>query len=206
MSTGKRYIIHDTLEAYIQDLDSGDAYFLGWTTEGNVTRSINQETIRAGIGNKAVGMIQSDEGFTFSVTTGVHYQEIMELQLNNTFESVNDLVIQEIVESADGTFTATEKTVSGEVIDLDSTKFPKNYKVQLRSVAYDPDSGKVVADIYWIFDKATPDGNLEESFSSANNKTQTINWTALVPTGSDSYGKFAIVPRDQESGEPPVLG
>ena len=193
----KRYIIHDTMEAYIKDLETEKAYFFGWTTEGNVARAISQEPIKAGIYNKTVAILQADDGMTFSVTTGVHYEEVMELQMNSDFKSVTDLTIQEIVESADGTFTATEKTVSGQVMDLKAKNFPKVYQVQLRSIAYDPDSGEEVADIYWIFDKAMPDGNLEEAFTAGANKTQTINFTALVPVGSDSYGKYVVVPRNQ---------
>ena len=80
----------------------------------------------------------------FSVTTGVHYQEVMEMQMNSKFEAVTDLTVMDISESADGAFTATEKTVSGEVMDLNAKNLPKNYKVQLRSIAYDPDSGEEV--------------------------------------------------------------
>ena len=197
MTAMKRYIVHDVLEAYIEDMETQESYFLGWTTEGNVTRTINQEPIRAGIYNKVVGVIQTDEGMEFSVTTGVHYQEVMEMQMNSKFEAVTDLTVMDISESADGAFTATEKTVSGEVMDLKAKNLPKNYKVQLRSIAYDPDSGEEVADIYWIFDKAKPNGSLEEAFTAGQNKVQTIDFTALV--AGDSYGKYAIVPKAQET-------
>lgn len=198
MNTMKKYIVHDVLEAFIIDKETDESYFFGWTTEGNVSRTINQEPIRAGIYNKVVGVIQTDEGMEFSVTTGVHYQEAMELQMNSKFESVTDLTVMEVSQGVDGSFTATEKTVSGEVMDLKAKNLPKNYKVQLRSIAYDPDSNEEVADIYWIFEKARPNGSLEESFVAGSNKIQTIDFTAMV--AGDSYGQYAIVPKIQDNG------
>lgn len=193
----KRYIVHDTLEAYIEDLKTNKAYFFGWTTESRITRSIAQEPIKAGIYNRTVAMLQADDGITFSVNTGVHYEDVMELQFSDDFKDVTDLTVQEIVENPDGTFTTQEKTVSGQVMDLKPKNLPKAYRVQLRGIAYDPDTGDEVADVYWIFDKAMPDGNLEEIFAAGANKTQTVNFTAMVPIGGDSYGKYAIIPKNQ---------
>lgn len=194
MSTNKRYIIHDTLEAFLEDLDTGKTYFFGLTTSANINKSVAQEPIRAGLHNKIVGMIQSDEGLTFGVTVGVHYDDIYEIQMGNTFAE-GTATIQKVTESADGTFTATEEEVTGDILDLDADKLPKNYKVQLHGIAYDPETNVVVADIYWIFDKALPDGNLEETFEAGTNKTSEVNFTAQVPRGSSSYGKYVVVPR-----------
>lgn len=207
MKTGetKRYIIHDTLEAFIEDLDSGDSYFIGYTTEGNITRTISQEEIKAGIHNKTIAIIQSDDGMEFSVTTGIHYEDIMELQLGSSFERDAEVEIMEIEEDRDGSFTATPKTVTGDIIDLSAENMPKAYKTQLRSIAYDPETMKVVADIYWIFENAQPDGNLNETFGAATNKTQEITFKAKTPIGSDSYGICAFVPREDGSASAKTL-
>lgn len=194
MTIPKRYIIHDTLEAFLQDLDSNKNYFFGLTTTANVNKSVTQEPIRAGLHNKIVGMIQSDDGITFGVTVGMHYDDVYEIQLGNTFAE-GMATIQKVTESADGTFTVTEEEVNGNILDLDADKLPKNYKVQLHGIAYDPETNVIVADIYWIFNKALPNGNLEETFEAGTNKTTEITFTAQVPTGSSSYGQYVVVPR-----------
>lgn len=189
----KRYIVHDTLEAYL--VGGEKAYFFGWTTDGNVTRSITQEEIKGGIYNKTIAVLQTNDGMNFSVTTAIHHEEIMEIQMGSEFED-KETTIQKVTQERDGTFTATEETVTGTVMDLKADKLPRNYKVQLRTIAYDPDTNEEVADIYWIFDKATPDGNLNEVFSAGTNKTQEISFIAQTPIGSDSYGQYVIVPRE----------
>lgn len=192
----KRYIIHDTLEAFLTDLDTDKTYFFGWTTEGNIERTVEQEPIKAGIHNKVVGILQSDDGMSFSVTTGVHYEEVMEIQMGSEFKPLESLTIQRVVEQEDGTFISEDEEVTGQVMDLNSNNLPKNYKVQLRTIAYDPETNKEVADVYWIFDKATPDGNLSEVFSAGENKVQEINFMGQVPVGANSYGKYVVVARD----------
>lgn len=193
----KRYIIHDTLEAFLTDLSTGKTYFFGWTTEGNIERTVAQEPIKAGIYNKVVGILQSDDGMEFSVTTGVHYEEVMEIQMGSNFVPLSEMTIQAVTEDETGTFTAKEEAVTGQVMDLNAENLPKNYKVQLRTIAYDPDTNNEVADVYWIFDKATPDGNLSEVFSAGENKVQEVNFLGQVPIGSNSYGKYVVVPREE---------
>lgn len=85
--------------------------------------------------------------------------------------------------------------VEGQVLDLDSTAFPKNYKVQLHGIGYDPDTNEVVCDIYWLFDKAMPDGAFNFNGEKGNNVTEDIKFTAQTPVGAKSYGKYVVVPR-----------
>ena len=169
------------------------------TSSANVNKSVAQEQIRAGLYNRVVGMIQSDDGITFGVTIAMHYDDVYEIQTGNEFES-GSATIKKVDTAADGSFTVTDEEVTGDILELRTDKFPKNYKVQLHGIAYDPETNKVVADIYYIFDKALPDGNIEETFEAGSNKTNEINFTAQVSEGTLSYGRYVVVPRDTGTG------
>ncbi len=122
-------------------------------------------------------------------------------------------VIDKYGKEQSGTFDAGEVTIengkAGEfytviyeeaqptasVLDLNVEEFPKPHKVQLHTIAYDPDTEEVVADLYWIFDKARPDGNLTATYTAGENQQDTINFVCETPIGSTSYGKYVVVPR-----------
>ena len=190
----KKYVIHDTLEAYIKDGDN--ERFFGLTTAGNISKSVSQEELKAGIHNKTFYVLSVDEGMKFSVTLGLHYQDVYEIQTGQKFEAKTDIKIHKIVEASDGTITATEETAqAGEILDFKAGSFPKMAHVQLKTIAYDVETAEIAADIYYIFPKSQADGNLNEEFGAGANKTTEINFTALVAPGSESYGQMIIIPR-----------
>lgn len=188
----KHYLVHDTLEAFLKSGD--DLYFFGMTTNGNINKSVNQEKIRAGIGNKVVAVMSTENEMDFTITTGLHYHEVYEIQSGQKFTEDEEIEITDVVVAEDGTITATPKNVTGNVLDFKADSFPKNHHVQLRTIVYDPDTNVVVADMYFIFDKALPDGALNEAFQ-AGNKTAEINFSAMVDKDGN-YGKCIVVPRD----------
>ena len=191
----KKYIIHDTLEAYIKEGDK--EYFFGLTTGGNISRAVTQEQLRAGIHNKIFAVLSVDDGMTFSVTTGLHYRDVYELQTGQKFEPSTELTVHEVKELPDGTLEVNEKTtLAGDVLEFKSSSLPRIVDAQLKTIAYDKDTNKVVADIYYVFPKSQPDGNLNEDFNAGTNQTQEINFTVLADE-NDSYGKIMIIPRDQ---------
>lgn len=200
----KKYVIHDTLHAYIKEGDN-DRYF-GLTTASNISKSVTQEELKAGIHNKTFYVMNIDDGMKFSVTTGLHYQDVYEIQTGQKFEAKSDITTHKIVESPDGTITATEETLqAGEVLEFTSGSFPKNSHVQLRTIAYDIKTGRIAADVYYIFPQAMADGNLNEDFGAGTNKTQEISFTAMVPEGKDSYGQMIVIPRNQTEDEEDVI-
>lgn len=191
----KKYIIHDTLEAYLKEGDK--EYFFGLTTGGNVSKAVTQEQLRAGIHNKVFAVLSVDDGMTFSVTTGLHYRDVYEIQTGQKFEPSTTLTVQDVKELPDGTLEVAEKaTLAGDVLEFKSSTLPKIADAQLRTIAYDKDTNEIVADIYYIFPKSQPDGNLNEDFSAGANQTQEINFTVLADE-NDSYGKIMIIPREQ---------
>ena len=166
------------------------------TTNGNINKTVSQELIRAGIGNKVVAVLSTDNEMTFSITTGLHYHEIYEIQSGEKFAESAEIEVQDVSIDASGVVTTTPKTVTGDVLEFKADSFPKNHSVQLRTIVYDPDTNEVVADMYFIFDRALPDGALAEAFE-AGNKTSEINFTAMVDS-EGNYAKCVIVPRVPE--------
>lgn len=187
----KHFLIHDTLEAFLKSGD--DLYFFGMTTNGNINKAVNQEKIRAGIGNKVAAVLSTDNEMDFSITTGLHYHEIYEIQSGQKFAESAEIEINDVTVGADGTITATPKTVTGDVLEFKADSFPKNHFVQLKTIVYDPDTNEIVADLFFVFEKALPDGALAEAFSSAN-KTSEINFSTMVDSDGN-YGKCIVVPR-----------
>lgn len=190
----KKYVIQDVLEAYLKE--GTNEYFFGLTTAGNISKSISQEQLKAGIGNKTFYVLSSDDGMTVSVTTGLSYAEVYEIQTGQQFEASAVLAWNSVVEAADGTITVTPKTAqAGDVLDFKADSFPKIMNTELRTIAYDLETGAVVADIIYTFPKLMPDGNLNEEFGAGANKTQEIKFTALADISTGSYGKMMIIPR-----------
>lgn len=190
---GKTFIVKDVLEAYIKS-ENGKAYFYGLTTESSIVRNMTQELIRAGIGSKVVGTINDSEGYDINITTGLHYEDTLEIQIGEEYKAVTDLSVQKIVEDVDGTITATPETVVGNAIELEANAVPKNCELQLRGIAYDPDDNSIACEIFWIFPKVSPSGEFTQSYGMGTNNVQELSFKALVPKGSTSYGKYVIVP------------
>jgi len=185
------YLLKDTMEVFAKDIE-GKTYFFGLTTEGAVRRSISQDLIRAGLKSKVVGVLSTDEAWSIDVTTGLHYKELMEIQLGSDFES-GTKTIQEV--SSEG--VVSSKEVTGDIIDLEPDRFGKTLEdVQLHTIAYDPDTNVIVADIYWNFFSAFPDGNFEQVLGAGTNNIQTTTLTPTVAKGKTNYGYYAIVPRE----------
>lgn len=190
----EKYVIQDTLTAFL--MEGEKKRFFGLTTGANISRSVTQEELKAGIHNKTFYVLSVDDGMKFSVTTGLHYQDVYEIQMGQKFEEKADITIHKITETPEGVITSTEETMkAGKVLEFVAGSFPKNSYVQLETIAYDIKTAKVAADVIFIFPQAQADGNLNEDFGAGANKTQEITFTAMVPDGEKSYGKMIIIPR-----------
>lgn len=86
-----------------------------------------------------------------------------------------------------------ETTASVDQLDLDVDSFPSDLHVVLHTIAYDENADEIIADIYWDFPKAVPDGSIDESYSG-DAKTSTIGFK-VIDDGTGSYGTYMIVER-----------
>ena len=191
------YLLRDVAEVYLKSID-GDEYFLGLTTNTSVAKQATKTLIKAGIGARVVATMSVEEGYEISVETGLYSNELLQIQLGDTFTAKEFSVVDAGVDET-GKTTAIEKTVKGQVIELAYGQFPTNMEMQLRTVAYDRKTNVIVADVYWIFDKVQPDANFSQAFNMDVNNIQTVVFNAISEDGSTAYGKYAVVPRDQDS-------
>ena len=191
------YLLRDTVEVYLKSL-AGTEYFMGLTTSGAVAKQATKTPIKAGIGGRVVATMSVEEGYEITVETGLFLNELAQIQLGKEFNPENITIMDANVD-ANGVVTAEEKTVKGFAIDLGYGQFPENMEMQLKTIAYDRKTNKVVADVYWIFDKVQPDANFSQSFNMDTNNVQTVVFSAISEDGSTAYGKYVVVPRNQDS-------
>lgn len=81
------------------------------------------------------------------------------------------------------------------VLTLDSKKFPKNYYVELHTIAYDIDKNTVIADIYWQFNKCTPNGGLQAQYEAGKSNGDDVEFVAQLLAGNSAFGNYVVVPR-----------
>jgi hypothetical protein len=87
------------------------------------------------------------------------------------------------------------ESVTGDVLSLDSKKFPRNYYVELHTIAYDVDTNEVCADIFWQFNKCLPDGAMNASHEAGKQVGDEMKFNAQLIKGNSEYGKYVVVPR-----------
>lgn len=79
-------------------------------------------------------------------------------------------------------------------LKFDSTKFPSNVHLQLHTIAYNVDTDVKIADLYWDFPVASPDGNIDSGLNKGENTGNSVKFDIIKPFGVDTYGIFAVVP------------
>ena len=234
-------MVKDVFEAFIIDDVSGKSYFYGATEETNVSQSVNQEKLTAGIGNKVRAILQSQKEVNFSIQNLFHNDSSMVMQSgSNMTVGTKDIMKHEIkvatgnegsVECAitgtpkDGKVTVVDKfnkpfvatyvdnkvtitdgvvgnvytimyleTISNvSVLPFEAEKFPTVKHVQLHGIAYDPETNLIVADIYYDFRKAMPDGNIDKNYGKGSNTNDKIAFSTLEDEYGN-YGEYYVVP------------
>lgn len=88
-----------------------------------------------------------------------------------------------------------EETATAEVVTLDSAKFSELYEIQMSTICYDPDTMKVVKDLYIQFDQVKPAGEFDLSFENGTAITPELSLTALTPKGTTEMGRIFTVDR-----------
>lgn len=191
------YLLRDTGEVYLK-VPGGDHYFFGLTTAVNITKNSTKTLIKAGIGGKVVATMSVEEGWEITVETGLFANELIQVQLGASFEPKNVELYDAGVDET-GKVKADKIQAKGYAIDLGYGQYPENMEMQIRTVAYDRKTNQIVADVYFLFDKVQPDANFAQAFNMDTNNIQTVVFNAIAEDGSDAYGAYVVVPRDQDS-------
>lgn len=245
------YVLHDVFECLIVERDGAgavkDAKFIGYTTETGFSHTADQETIKAGIGNRAVGQLFKGKDVTFKVTSAFGADSILEMQTGGKFETttktmavterakiVSDdsegskvvlkqmpstIVGQPVVldnhnkKIEGGVCTASSKTIAWasdttnigktvvvsyfvekedvEVLAIGAESFPTARELHARSVVYDNQTNKLIANVHYIIPQAMPNGSVERSQSAGENSGDSIEFNALADE-DNNYAYYVV--------------
>lgn len=88
-----------------------------------------------------------------------------------------------------------KEDITGQRISIDSTKFSNKYEVEMKTIAYDLETAKVTADIYFQFPETIPSGEFDISLENGSVYSPEINFSVLNPKGEDEMGAILIKSR-----------
>lgn len=247
------YVLHDVFEVLVIERDGAgaikDSKFIGYTSETGFSHSVEQETIKAGIGNRAVAQLFKGKDVTFTLTNAVGSDSLLEMQVGSKFETatrtlavterakvisdgstgskivltkmpttiVGDPIVLDNnnLEIKGGSFDKGTKTISFaskkdhigksvvvtyfvektsvEVLAVGAETFPTARELHARSIIYDNETNKVIANVHYVIPRAMPDGNVERSQSAGENSNDSITFTALADE-KNNYAYYIVEP------------
>lgn len=85
--------------------------------------------------------------------------------------------------------------VTGNIVELDAEKFAEAFTVEYHTIAYDPDTNKVVKDIYIQLDHAVPSDEFEMSLENGSPIAPEVNFECMAAPNSTSIGRIIEVDR-----------
>ena len=94
-----------------------------------------------------------------------------------------------------------KKDITGDIVSLESDKFAEAYELEYHTIGYDPETNKVVKDIYIQLDHVVPGGDFELSFENGSAIAPEITFEALAAPNSTAIGR--IIEKDREGTDTP---
>lgn len=88
-----------------------------------------------------------------------------------------------------------EYEILGNVINFDIKNFSEAYYLELNTIEYTVLQNKIINDLYFIFYKALPSGNIEINFENGSLISNNIKFNILTMPGTNEIGKFVEVSR-----------
>lgn len=88
-----------------------------------------------------------------------------------------------------------DKSVTGDILELDAEKFAGAYELTYHTIAYDSATNNVVKDIYIELDNVIPSGDFELSFENGTAVAPEITFDCLNAPNSTSVGRIIEVDR-----------
>lgn len=88
-----------------------------------------------------------------------------------------------------------QEEVKGNIVELDAEKFAEAYTLEYHTIAYDPQTNKVVKDIYIQLDHVIPTGEFELSLENGNAVAPEINFECLAAPNTNKIGRVIEVDR-----------
>ncbi|PAD70727.1 hypothetical protein CHH83_02670 [Bacillus sp. 7586-K] len=88
-----------------------------------------------------------------------------------------------------------QKTITGDIVELDAEKFAEAYTLEYHTIAYDPATNKVVKDIYIQLDHVVPSDEFELSLENGTAIAPEVNFECMAPPNQTSIGRIIEVDR-----------
>ena len=88
-----------------------------------------------------------------------------------------------------------QEAVTGDIVQLDAEKFAEAYEVEYHTIAYDPDTNKVVKDIYIQLDHVIPVDEFELALENGTPIAPEVNFECLTAPNSTRIGRIVEVDR-----------
>lgn len=88
-----------------------------------------------------------------------------------------------------------QEEVTGSVLELDSEKFAEAFTVEYHTIGYNPDTNKVVKDIYIQLDHVIPNDAFELSLENGSAVAPEVSFECLASPNSTKIGRIIEVAR-----------
>lgn len=85
--------------------------------------------------------------------------------------------------------------ITGDIVELDGEKFAEAFTLEYHTIAYDPDTNKVVKDIYIQLDHVVPNDEFEMSLENGSAIAPEVNFECMAAPNSTSIGRIIEVDR-----------
>lgn len=83
-----------------------------------------------------------------------------------------------------------QEDITGNIVELDAEKFAEAFTLEYHTIAYDPDTNKVVKDIYIQLDHVVPSDEFELSLENGNPIAPEVNFECMASPNSTSIGRI----------------
>lgn len=89
-----------------------------------------------------------------------------------------------------------QASVTGaDIVELDSTKFPEAFSIEFHTIGYDPETNKIVKDIYIQLDHVVPQGDFEMSLENGSPYAPEVSFDAIAAPNTSAIGRVIEVDR-----------
>jgi len=88
-----------------------------------------------------------------------------------------------------------DMSITGSIVELDGEKFAEAYELEYHTIAYNPDTNRVVKDIYIQLDHVIPIDEFELSLENGTAIAPEVNFECLTAPNSTSIGRIIEVDR-----------
>lgn len=88
-----------------------------------------------------------------------------------------------------------QEDVTGEVVEMRGDKFPEAFTMEFHTIGYDPDTNRVIRDIYIQLDHVVPSAEFELNFENGTPIAPEITFDCLTAPNAENIGRIITVER-----------